>query len=112
MAKTAARKQKPAPKKKPAARAKTPPRGAAPAVKRKPPARSAAAVKPVKVVKSARQKWVYTFGDGKAEGKADMKNFRKVRKIATMFLNSGCIRGIPGKSLPPANDRDNRKREA
>ena len=73
MAKTAARKQKPAPKKKPVVRAKTAPRAAAPGAKRKPPARSAAA-KPVKLAKSARQKWVYTFGDGKAEGKAAMRD--------------------------------------
>src|SRR5262245_7431753 len=73
MAKTAARKQKPAPKKKPVVRAKVPPRAAAPAVKRKPPARSEAA-KPAKLAKSARQQWVYTFGDGKAEGKAAMRD--------------------------------------
>ena len=75
MAKTAARKQKPAPKKKPAARAKsTPPRAAASAVKRKPPARSAPPAKPAKPTKSARHQWVYTFGDGKAEGKAAMRD--------------------------------------
>jgi pyruvate, orthophosphate dikinase len=75
MAKTAARKQKPAPKKKPAARAKsTPPRAAASAAKRKPPARSAPPAKPAKPTKSARHQWVYTFGDGKAEGKAAMRD--------------------------------------
>ena len=76
MAKTAARKQKPAPKKKPAARAKSaPPRAAAPATKRKPPARSAAPARSAKPAqKSAQHKWVYTFGDGKAEGKAAMRD--------------------------------------
>ena len=75
MAKTAARKQKPAPKKKPAARAKSaPPRAAASAAKRKPPARSAPPAKPAKPTKSARHQWVYTFGDGKAEGKAAMRD--------------------------------------
>ena len=75
MAKTAARKQKPAPKKKQAARAKSaPPRAAASAAKRKPPARSAPPAKPAKPTKSARHQWVYTFGDGKAEGKAAMRD--------------------------------------
>jgi pyruvate, orthophosphate dikinase len=75
MTKTAARMQKPAPKKKPAARAKSaPPRAAAPAAKRKPPAGSAVPAKPAKPAKSARHQWVYTFGDGKAEGKAAMRD--------------------------------------
>ncbi len=72
MTKTAARKQKPAPKKKPAARAKSAsPRAAALSAKRKPPARSTTPAKPAK---SAQHQWVYTFGDGKAEGKAAMRD--------------------------------------
>jgi pyruvate,orthophosphate dikinase len=71
MRKTAARNRKPAPKKKPAPRAKTPPRAAASTAKRKPAVLSAPPANPGK---SARTKWVYTFGDGKAEGKAAMRD--------------------------------------
>src|SRR5262247_3927408 len=40
---------------------------------RKPRPKPARAAKPAKVA-ARKGKWVYTFGDGKAEGRADMRN--------------------------------------
>src|SRR5262245_59245009 len=71
MAKTAARNRKPVLKKKPAAPGrKAPARASAP----RKGARSAAPPRKSGPVKSARAKWVYTFGDGRAEGKARMRD--------------------------------------
>ena len=74
MAKAAARNRKPVLKKKPASRAaKTPARAPAVTAKRKQPSPASAARKPVPA-KPSREQWVYTFGDGKAEGKASMRD--------------------------------------
>jgi pyruvate,orthophosphate dikinase len=71
MAKTAARNRKPVLRKKaaPAGR-KVPARAAAPPKR----ARPISATRKVAPVKSARGKWVYSFGDGRAEGKARLRD--------------------------------------
>lgn len=85
MAKAVAKSKKTVAKSKPSAQAKAAPAASARKVLKKTPAVAKVASKPAKVVKKATVskpavetiksgKWVYTFGDGKAEGKAGLRD--------------------------------------
>src|SRR4051794_11620964 len=69
MARAATRKSRPQAKSKPAARRPAPKAARPQKTVSKAPARKAAASK-----RSGKAKWVYAFGGGKAEGRADMRN--------------------------------------
>src|SRR5262245_62657989 len=71
MAKAATRKRNGVLKKKSAARATKAPARAASAVKRP---NAPTSVRNTTRAKPARSKWVYTFGDSKAEGRANMRD--------------------------------------
>ena len=72
--KTRARTSRPSKAARPASRAAGGKRGAAATSAKKPSARAASASKAAPSSAPRKAKWVYTFGDGKAEGKAQMKN--------------------------------------
>src|SRR5882724_3909930 len=85
MAKAVAKSKKTVAKSKPSAPAKAAPAASARKVLKKTPAVAKVSSKPAKVVKKATVskpavetvksgKWVYTFGDGKAEGKAGLRD--------------------------------------